>query len=224
MSPTFPPATYLKQLAYFEDQNAELIAQIAQSAFAYEAKAGEILFIEGEPSAGLWMIENGRVKVYKLNPAGQEHILHILGDNNTFNDISTLDGGMNPANAAALADSTFWVVPPQAFREAILRDSQFAARVIQVLSGRVRRLVGQIEDLTLYSVIVRVARLLIKQMEDPALSGDGVTRAALAAHLATTPQTISTALKELEISGAIAFNRHEIHIVDEPLLRSIALM
>jgi DNA-binding MarR family transcriptional regulator len=73
-------------------------------------------------------------------------------------------------------------------------------------------------------VVVRVARLLLKQVEDPALSGAGVTRAALAAHLATTPQTISTALRDLEVAGAIEFDRHQIRIVREDLLRAIAML
>lgn len=76
----------------------------------------------------------------------------------------------------------------------------------------------------MYSVTVRVARLLLNQVDDPALSGTGVTRAALAAHLATTPQTISTALREIEITGAIEFDRHQIRILREDLLRSIAML
>lgn len=224
MTNSFSLVDYLRHLPYFEGQSATVISQLADAAQPRQASAGETLFLEGDLSAGLWMIASGRVKVYKLNPEGQEHILRIFGENDTFNDISALDGGANPANAAALSDSVLWVLPAQAFRDLILRDSAFAMRVIQVLSGRVRRLVGQIEDLTLYSVVVRVARLLLKQAEDPALSGTGVTRAALAAHLATTPQTISTALRELEETGAIEFDRHQIRIIREDLLRSIAML
>lgn len=221
---TFSFSAYLQQMAYFEGQSAEVIARLAAAGTVRRAAAGETLFLEGEPSAGLWMIESGRVKIYKLNPDGQEHILHIFGDFDTFNDISALDGGSNPANAAALSDSQLWVLPAELFRELLLQDSRFALRVIQLLCGRVRGLVRQIEDLTLYSVIVRVARLLLQQAEEPALSGPGVTRAALAAHLATTPQTISAALRELERTGAIEFDRHQIRITREDLLRSIAML
>lgn len=224
MSKPFSPTDYLRQLAYFEGQSSDVIHQLAEAAQPRQASAGETLFLEGDPSAGLWMLVSGRVKIYKLNPQGQEHILRIFGENDTFNDISALDGGANPANAAALSDSMFWVLPAQIFRDLILSDAYFAMHVIQVLSGRVRGLVRQIEDLTLYSVVVRVARLLLKQVEDPALSGTGVTRAALAAHLATTPQTISTALRELEAAGTIAFDRHQIRILREDLLRSIAML
>jgi len=213
-------AALLSSLPYLHGQPPALSATLAAAAIPRSAEAGEILFLEGEASAGLWLIEGGRIKVYKLNPSGQEHILRIFGDRDTFNDVTALDGGPNPANAAALSACRLWILPTAALQTLLLEHPAFALRVVQVLSGRVR----QIEDLTLYSVTVRVARLLLKQVEDPALTGSGVTRAALAAHLATTPPTISTALRELEIAGAIAFDRHTIQIVDAPLLRSIALL
>jgi len=96
--------------------------------------------------------------------------------------------------------------------------------VIEVLSSRLRLFTHQIENLTLYSVVVRVARFLLQQIENPSLSGPGVTRMAMAAHLSTTPQTISTVLRELESMGAIEFDRHHIRIVRDDLLRTIALL
>lgn len=215
---------HLRRSAYFEGQSPWLAEQVAAHALQRSATVGETLFLEGEPSSGLWIVQRGRVKVYKLNPQGQEHILHIFGDGDTFNDISAFDGGVNPASAAALSDSQLWVLPAAVFQDCIRSDGAFALRVVQVLSGRVRGLIQQIENLTLYPVTVRLARLLLNQVEEPALSGTGVTRVALAAHLATTPQTISTALREIELTGAIEFDRHRIRILQEDLLRSIAML
>jgi CRP-like cAMP-binding protein len=220
----FSVAAYLQHLAYFKHVERSVLDRLIATAVVHQAEAGENLFLEGESSAGLWMIESGRVKVYKLNPDGQEHILRIFGENDTFNDISAFDGRANPANAATLSDARLWRLPTAVIQELLTQDSGFAQAIIQVLAGRVRGLVRQIEDLSLYSVTVRLARLLLQQSEDPSLSGPGVTRAALAAHLATTPQTISTALRDLEQTGAIRFDRHEIQIVREELLRSIALL
>lgn len=98
-----------------------------------------------------------------------------------------------------------------------------ALNVIRFLAGWVRSLVGQIEDLALYSVIVRLSRFLLKQAEDTSLSGPGITRTAIAAHLNTTPQTINVLLRELEASGAIEFDRHHLRIIREDILRSIAM-
>ncbi|HRF93604.1 MAG TPA: Crp/Fnr family transcriptional regulator [Aggregatilineales bacterium] len=215
---------YFRNLVYFEELAMDVIRQLVRKAVRYSFSHGEIIFLEGEPAKGVWLVEQGRVKIFKVNPEGREHILRLFGERDTFNDIAAFDNGTNPASAMALSDAILWVLPCEVFQELILSDSHFALRVIQVLSKRVRGLIHQIEELALYSVIVRVARLVIKQVDDPALSGQGVTRATIATHLATTPQTISTALRELEQAGAISFDRHQIIIVREDLLRSIAML
>jgi CRP-like cAMP-binding protein len=185
-------------------------------------QAGETIFLEGDAALGLWLIEHGRVKIYKLSHAGNEQILHILGEGNSFNDIAALDGGTNPANAAALSIIRLWLLPSHALKDAMLANSRLSIRISSLLAKRVRSLVGQIEDLSLHSVVSRLARFLIRQTQDPSLSGAGVTRTVIAAHLNTTPQTISNALNTLEEAGAIEFDRHQITIVDEAALRSMA--
>ncbi len=219
----FSVAASLLRHPYFQDIDADNLAAIAEAALCRSFAAGEIIFLEGEPSAGLWIVERGRVKVYKLHVEGREHILHIFGPGESFNDISALDGGPNPANAAALSDVTAWAIAPEALHRALRSDPALALAVIQSISGRVRALVQQIEDLALYSVQARLARFLLAQSADPALKGPGVTRAAIAAHLATTPETVSRVLRALEEAGAIRFDRHRIVIVDVDLLRTIAL-
>jgi CRP-like cAMP-binding protein len=187
--------------------------------------AGETLFHEGEAADGLWIVKEGHVKIFKLNPDGGEHILHLRGPGDTFNDISALDGGGNPANAAALSHNVqVWLIPSAVLTHVLTHNAQVSLNVIRLLAVRVRSLVGQIEELALYSVIVRLARFLLKQSEDPSLSGPGVTRTAIAAHINTTPQTISNLLHSLEEMGAIHFDRHHVIIVDEQLLRSIAML
>ncbi|NJL56910.1 Crp/Fnr family transcriptional regulator [bacterium] len=217
--------SYISSVIYFRGITSEEITYVTNNSVLRTFTANEMIFLEGELAQGLWIVESGRVKIYKLSPDGNEHILHLRGPGKTFNDIGALDGGNNPANAAALsAEVQVWLIPSAIITQVLIQNSHVALNVIRLLAQRVRSLVGQIEDLALYSVIVRLARFLIKQVDDPSLSGPGVTRTAIAAYLNTTPQTISVALRELEAAGAIEFDRHQITIVDETQLRSIALI
>jgi len=222
--PLSPPFHLLRHLPYFIETESPCLATLARQAVRRTLEAGEIVFLEGEPSAGLWVIESGHIKVYKLSPNGVEHIIHLLGSGSSFNDIAALDGGPNPASAAALDQAVVWTLSPMALAGALRADPALAIGAIRFLTGRVRTLVSQIEDLALHPVVTRLARFLLAQARDPALSSPGVTRAAIAAHLATTPESISRALRALEAAGAIRFDRHHIVIVREDLLRAIALL
>ncbi|MBZ0303929.1 MAG: Crp/Fnr family transcriptional regulator [Anaerolineae bacterium] len=215
---------HIRSIIYFEGIAEAELSHITDHSLLRAFSAGEMIFLEGEPADGLWIVESGHIKIFKLNPDGGEHILHLRGPGKSFNDIAALDGGSNPANATVLSpEAQVWLVPSEVITAVLMRDAQVALNVIRLLAVRVRSLVGQIEDLALYSVVVRLARFLLKQAEDPSLSGPGVTRMAIAAHINTTPQTISNVLRSLEDAGAIQFDRHRIMIVNESILRSIAL-
>lgn len=221
---TFALTDTLSDLPYFNETPPALLARLAQHMTRCTYRAGEIIFLEGEPSRGLWIVEHGSVKIYKLHPDGTELALRLIGKGGTFDDIAALDGGSNPASAAALSDVAVWVLPGDVLVEAMLSDSRLAVRVARVLAARQRLLVQHLETLTLYNVMVRLARFLLQQADDPALSGPGITRVAIAAHLATTPQTLSGALTVLAGAGAIRFTRQQVSIERRDVLRSIAML
>ena len=220
----FSVITFLRQHPYFasvaDDGLAALVAQTTRRTFSET----QMLFLEAEPSAGLWIIEAGRIKVFKTTAEGREHVLHLLGPDDTFNDIPALDGRPNAASAMTISEATIWVLPSVTIRRALESDHELALGVIDTLTRRVRDLVVQIEDLALRSVTARLARFLVEQAETPALRHPAVTRALIATHLATTPETVSRALRTLEETGAIAFDRHRIAIRRPDLLREIAML
>jgi CRP-like cAMP-binding protein len=212
----------LRRLLRFDTADAPGCEALAQRAVHRQFGPDQMLLVEGDPSGGLWIIERGRVKVFKLSPDGREHILHLFGPGDSFNEIPALDGGPNPANAATVSVVTAWVIPSEAVVEVIEKKPALAMRVVRVLGERVRMLVGQIEGLALRSVTGRLARFLLDRVEQPAFGGPEVTRAMIAAHLATTPETVSRALRTLEEAGAIRFDRHRIVIVNSGILSAIA--
>lgn len=208
----------------FEALAAKQLEVLASKARRHTISAGETIFLEGMPSSGMWIILEGQVKIFKLSFDGHEHILHLLGPGDSFNDISALDGGPHPANAAALSSVCACSISSEALQEAIMADPELAMTLIAALAGRTRSLVRQIEDLAFYSVTTRLARFLLEQMDNPALNGPVITRTAIAAHLATKPETVSRALGTLEKSGVICADRQRITVKRADLLRMVAML
>jgi CRP/FNR family transcriptional regulator, dissimilatory nitrate respiration regulator len=58
--------------------------------------------------------------------------------------------------------------------------------------------VERLDDLAPRSATARLSRFLLAQAEDPTLAHPAVTRALIANHLATTPETISRSLRVRE--------------------------
>lgn len=216
---------YIQSLPYLAGLTDTELDFIVQHSRLYRFAVGETIFWEGDDSRGLWVIEQGTVKIYKTRPDGGEYILHLLGVGDTFNDMAALGGGTTPASAAALSpDLMVWLIPQATIQTILMHNPKVALNAISLLTRRVRGLVSQMEDLAMHSVAVRLARFVLRQSESESSHPTGVTRTAIAAHLNTTPQTISVVLREFEAAGAITFDRQRIHILRPETLRRLALL
>lgn len=218
----FSVLSMLRKLRFFAHVAEPSLNELARQAVHCTFASSEVIFLEGEPSAGLWIVENGRVKAYKLSPDGQEYILRFFGPGETFNDLAALDNAPNAASTMAVTDVSAWVISTAVFTTALQSDHELSLAVLHGLVGRVRDLVGRVEDLALRPVTARLARFLLEQVEDPTLAHPAVTRALIANHLATTPESISRSLRILEKAGAIRFDRHRIIITEPDILHEQA--
>lgn len=211
----------LKQTPYFAHVAEPHLDMLAQQALHRAFVPGAIIFLEDDASAGLWILESGRVKAYKLAPTGQEYILRFFGPGDTFNDLAAFDNAPNAASTMAVTHVSAWVISTADFTQAIQADHNLTLAVLQGMVGRVRELVDRVEDLALRPVTARLARFLLEQVGDPTLAHPAVTRALIANHLATTPESISRSLRVLAEAGSIRFDRHQIIISDPALLQEL---
>lgn len=148
--------------------------------------------------------------------------MRFFGPGDTFNDLAALDGAPNPISTMAVTEVSAWVIPTAVFAQALQADHELALAVLKGMVGRVRFVVGRMEDLALRPVTARLARFLLEQVENPALAHPAITRALVANHLATTPESVSRSLRLLAEAGAIHFDRHRIIITNPDVLRLLA--
>ena len=87
----FSVHSMLQQMPYFAHVAESTLSELAQQAVHRTFAANEMIFLEGEPSAGLWIVENGRVKAYKLSPRARNTscIFWVLATPSTTSLLST---------------------------------------------------------------------------------------------------------------------------------------
>jgi CRP/FNR family transcriptional regulator len=202
---------------YFKELNDGILLDIIRGMRLYQFEIGETIFWEGDDCAGLHMIRQGSVKLFKISPQGRELIIRVLNEGATFNEVPVFDHQPNPVNVTAVEDSEIWVIEPEMIRDSIARYPELAQSVIHNLCVNLRVLLGTVEELTFYQVTNRLARL-IEQLPAEQLEGPRearLTQDVLAARLGTVREVVARSLKELERSGAIQVNRGHIHVVDD---------
>lgn len=216
----------LRRVPYFSGLPEPLLDSLAAACMARHVSRGQLIFLEGEPCAGLHIVASGAVKIYKLSPNGREQILHRVAAGETFNDVAVLDGGPNPASAAAIVETNLWVITRDALQRLAQQHPQLAWALIESIARRARYLVAMVEDLSLRSVKARLARLLLAEAEQAAKvdtldRSQMVTQAEIAARLGTVREMVGRALRELADDGLIEFDRHRIVVVDRAALAAV---
>lgn len=217
----------LRELQYFALLDDEVLEAVAAVAHQRRYALDEIIFLEGDPCAGLFVVQSGRVKIFKTSLKGREQSLHFVGPGHSFNDVAVLDGGPNPATVMAVEPTTCLVIDRDAMVRLVETYPALAMAVIESIARRARHLVGLVEDLSFRSVQARLAKLLLEQAQASSREGQVprlMTQQEMAARLGTVREVVGRALRALEDRGVIRIHRHRIIILDREELERQALL
>ena len=206
----------LRQNPYFDDLPEELLNLIAGHMQLRGFERGEMLFWEGDPCAGLHIIEEGSVKLFRISPQGRQYIVRVLQEGDTCNEVPAFDGGTNPVNVATLEKSKVWVIDDTALRTLVKAHPDFALKVLSNFGKNMRGLVRMVSEMAFYQVTNRLARLISELPAEE--THPHWTQEQLAARLGTVREVVARSLKELERSGAIRIEDRRIHIADPDAL------
>jgi CRP-like cAMP-binding protein len=181
--------------------------------------AGEMVFGEGEPCAGLYVVESGNVRIFKSSPNGREQVLSIEGPGSSIAELPVFDGGAYPASVVAVDPATLLFVGKQDFQALCLAHPQVSLKVLRVVGARLRRLVGIIEELSFTTVRHRLASYLLRLAQKSGnRTPEGVevilplTNQELAAQIGTVRELVSRNLSRLQAEGMLKIDERNVLI------------
>ncbi len=194
-----------------------LVARVSSK----QVRQGTILFGEGDPCAGLFLVASGKIRIFKLSPTGREQVLSVEGPGSSFAELPVFDGGNYPASASALEDAEVLFISRKDFQNFCREHPDVALKVIAVVGSRLRRLVGIIEDLSFTTVRQRLISLILRLAQATGtLAKDGVrveltkTHQDLAAELGTVRELVSRNLSRLQAEGYLEVDGRKIIVKD----------
>ena len=213
---------FLRSVPYFSALDPEEINRIAKETSERSLARGEVLFLEGEPCRGLYLVKTGRIRIFKSSAEGREQVLLTAGAGATFNDVPVFDGGPNPASASALETSTVYIIPGETLLS-LVADCPVAQSIIELFAARLRHLTTVVEDLSFRSVVSRLARMLL----DLAVAEEGqspvprLTQDEMATIVGSVRDVVGRALRALEKKNAIKIEGQRILVIDPDKLRKM---
>jgi CRP/FNR family cyclic AMP-dependent transcriptional regulator len=98
-------ADELKRTALFSALSAVELQSLAACTIIRSYASGELVFSEGAPCVGLYIVYKGRVRIFKTSPSGREQVLAVEGPGSSIAELPVFDGGPYPASSAAVEPS-----------------------------------------------------------------------------------------------------------------------
>ena len=210
----------LRKTALFAGLADDELEYILHRVVSRKFSAGETVFSEGDPCPGLWVVESGRVKIFKAAASGRQQVLSFEGPGSSIAELPVFDGGPYPASAQAAADSTLLFVSKEDFRRLCLNSPEVALKVLRVVGGRLRGLVTIIEELSFSTVRHRLASLLLRLARQGVCGPRGVeitlpaSQHEVAAQIGTVRELVSRGLGRLQAQDTIEIEGRRIVIRD----------
>ena len=215
------------KVSLFSGFNERELAFLQERVVSRKYVAGEVVFSEGEPCAGLYVVESGSIRIFKSSAGGREQVLSIEGPGSSVAELPVFDGGNYPASVVAIEDCVLLFVSKQDFQALCLAHPEVALKVLRVVGARLRRLVGIIEELSFTTVRHRLGAYLLRLAQSEGrkvAQGVEVTLPAnnqeLAAQIGTVRELVSRNLSRLQSEGVVSIDGRRVVIRDLKALES----
>ncbi len=105
----------------------------------------EIIFQQGERSKYAYIIESGKVGIYKENKYGKKSLIGILKKSDLFGEMGLIDKYPRSATAIAMEKSRLTLVDESRFSFLCEHNPKFIVTLIKTLSSRLRDTLVQLK-------------------------------------------------------------------------------
>ncbi len=228
MAETRNVSTALAAVALFSELSPEEVHLLAARFVRRKFSQGELLFSEGDPCNGLYIIESGRLRIFKSSASGREQVLAVEGPGGSVAELPVFDGGPYPASVSAVEDAQILFISRQDLRSFCLEHPEVALKMLAVVGARLRRLVGIIEELSFTTVRQRLVAALVRMAQTEGRRSElGIefdlpgTHQEMAHQLGTVRELVSRNLMRLQAEGLLQVEARSIVVRDMPGLTAI---
>jgi CRP/FNR family cyclic AMP-dependent transcriptional regulator len=208
----------LKQIPLFSGLSDQELEHVEASATAKTYGKGTIIINEGDAGSSMFLLMQGKVKVYVSDAVGKEYVLAVLGPGEYVGELALLDDEPRTASVETEEQSTFLVIQKEDFLRLLHDHPSIQFKLLLNLARRSRSLTEAVKNLALKDVYSRV-RLLF---EDLAVEREGMlmieepmTQQAIADRVGSSREMVARIMKELVFGGYVRIDNRRLIILQK---------
>ena len=180
----------------------------------FEYRKGRTIYGESQPSTGLYLILDGKVKICHTTRDGDQVVVDIYRTEQLFGESAFCDQSKRPETAIALADTRLMKWAISEIEDLIVRRPQLGMALFQQLVQRRMEFVARIESFSVDSVACRLARALVRfserlgeEGEDGSVRMMPLTHEFLAQYVGTSREIVTDHMTKFRRRGYLRYSR-----------------
>ena len=189
-----------------------------------------LLFSEGQPCKGVWVLCSGRVKIFTSGSDGRAVMLRIASAGDVLGLSTVLQGTIHHSNAETLSACLLRFVSQDDFIGFLRGCDEAVHKVIAALNAEYREAVENLRSLALLNTATaRVANLLLSLCKEEAKSSGEelsakllLTQQQIAQMTATTRESVTRLLAQLKREKVISLKGSSLVIRNRRALEKMA--
>jgi CRP/FNR family transcriptional regulator, dissimilatory nitrate respiration regulator len=214
----------VRQVPLFTGLEDETLVLLTHGALERHYRRGTLLFGEGEPADRFYVVLDGWVKLFRESPDGNECMVGLFTRGESFAEAAMFDRLGFPVNAAVAEDARLLIFTAEHFLTTLEQNHGLALNLLANLSGMLRYLVRQLDQLTNQPTYQRLAAFIVSlcpcdaQRATVCLPCD---KLLIAGRLGMKPESFSRAMARLKEVG-VSCERNCVQVEDVAALRRFA--
>ena len=224
-------ATVLERTALLSSLSRAEFQSLALRTVRKHFKTGELLFSEDDPCHGLHIIAGGKIRIFKTSVTVASRSWQSTRPASPLPSSRSSMEAAYPASAMAIEDSEIAFISRHDFQAFCMEHPEVAIKLLAVVGGRLRRLVGIIEELSFTTIRQRLIALLLRLAEtEGKQTPQGiefqlpVSHQELASQLGTVRELVSRNLMRLQAEGLLDVDARQIVVKDKAGLSAPLLL
>ncbi len=200
----------------FSEISSEDISLIASYGKTHSYSKNSIIINQGDESDCLYVVQQGRVKVYISDEYGAEIILRYEGPGEYFGELALIDKAPRSASVETLEDSKLTYVSRAGFEECLHDKPEIAVKLVRAMSQRIRNLTEELSDCALKTIYQRVSTKLTKmsvEQDGKQVIPQRMTHQEIAGLVGSSREMVSRLMKKLQDGGYISVHKKQISIL-----------
>ncbi|HLF35227.1 MAG TPA: Crp/Fnr family transcriptional regulator [Cyclobacteriaceae bacterium] len=206
----------------FSDLSPEELETISMHKSCILYKKGQTLYYEGTRPMGLFCINSGKVKVYKITSDGKEQILHLVKPGDFIGYRALISEEFYSASATVIEEAAICYIPKADFLKILNSNPHFFKKMLKKLSDDLGVMEQRLVTIAQKSVRERLAATLLMLKETYGMEGEeksvlidiALSREDLANIIGTATETVIRLLSEFKNQELISLQGKKIKVLN----------